>query len=217
MTESERGAFAALLTDALAYWRQDVSAFTLRVWWDGCRAFDLEQVGRALSAHAADAERGRFAPLLADVVRALHGTRADRSLLAWGRVLEAMQRVGAYESVAFDDAAVHAAVGDLGGWPAVCRSSVDDLPHLQRRFCQAHAAYSQRPGDAYPPHLAGDCELTNRLAGQRVNPPVLIGDPEQAMSVMAAARGRERLTLTPQSAGAALKTMLLPAGMRASA
>jgi hypothetical protein len=52
-------------------------------------------------------------PKPADIVRNLQGTASDRSLIAWGKLLEAMRRVGAYRSVAFDDGAIHAAVEDM--------------------------------------------------------------------------------------------------------
>lgn len=203
MTDADKGAFAALITDALAYWRQDVSAFVLRVWWDGCRGFDLEQVGKALSAHAADAERGRFPPTLADIVRQLQGTQTDRSLLAWGKVLDAMQTVGAYASVAFDDPAIHAAVLDLGGWPTVCRSTVDDLPHLQRRFCAGHKAFAARPTQDVIGYLVGAQESENRGRGMPVRPPVLIGDPDRARALIAAGQAsgpRTRITHEPTRA-----------------
>jgi hypothetical protein len=108
----------------------------------------------------------------------------DRSLIAWGKLLDAMQRVGAYESVAFDDGAIHAAVVDMGGWTACCRSKAEDMPHMQRRFCELHRAYSARPDIPYPPRLVGEYESQNRAAGKRVAPPKLVGDPGKAQRVM---------------------------------
>lgn len=177
--------FQDLLTDALAFWRQDVSTFALTVWWEACKPFEFEQVSKALSAHAVDPERGRFPPMPSDVVKALHGTMVDRSLIAWGKLLDAMQRVGAYNSVSFDDGAIHAAVVDMGGWTAVCRSKAEDMPHMQRRFCELHRAYSARPDIPYPPRLVGESESQNRAAGKRVAPPLLIGDPAKAQRVIA--------------------------------
>lgn len=184
MTDAEKPAFGALLKGALAYWRQEVSEFTLSVWWDGCRRFELEQVSKALSRHAADPERGRFAPLLADVVRELAGTQTDRSLIAWGRVLRAMQTEGAYVSVVFDEPAIHAAIADMGGWQKVCRSEVDELPFLQKRFCESYRAYSARGCVDWPPVLIGEHQQTNQIGSRPVAPPVLIGDSEACVEVM---------------------------------
>ena len=98
MNASDKRAFKDLITQAMAFYRQDVSTFSLGVWWSACEAFSLEQVGKAFTAHATDAERGRFAPMPADIVKHLQGTQTDRSLMAWGKVLEGIQRVGAYQS-----------------------------------------------------------------------------------------------------------------------
>lgn len=209
MRQSDAGQFQELLTDALAFYRQDVSEFALSVWWAACERFELEQVRKALTAHAMDPERGQFAPKPADVVRVLQGTHTDRSLMAWGKVYEAMTRVGAYASVVFDDAAIHAAIEDMGGWPQVCRSDVDALPFLQRRFCDTHRAYAMRPGHPYPPRLIGDTEAKNRLDGRDVEPPVLIGDPAKCRLVHSSGSATSRVAITHQAAA------MLPAAIGA--
>ncbi len=183
MKPTDKPAFAQLLADALAFYRQDVSTFALSVWWQACEAFDLEQVAKALTAHALDPDRGQFAPKPADLVRVLRGTSVDRSLIAWGKVLDAMQRVGAYRSVVFDDGAIHAAISDMGGWPALCRTTTDELPFTQKRFCDLHRAYAARPDAAYPPQLLGEHAMVNRLAGHAAEGPALVGDPERARQV----------------------------------
>lgn len=183
MKPTDKPAFAQLLTDALAFYRQDLSTFALGVWWQACEAFDMEQVAKALTAHAMDPDRGQFAPKPADMVRVLRGTLADRSLIAWGKVLDAMQRVGAYRTVVFDDGAIHAAISDMGGWPAICRGNVDELQFAQKRFCDLHRAYSARPDSAYPAQLLGEHDLANRLNGHPADAPTLIGDPQRAQAV----------------------------------
>ena len=196
MQPSDIPDFQALLTDALAFYRQDVSEFALTVWWGACRPFTLEQVSKAFTAHATDAERGRFVPMPADIVKHLQGTQTDRSLMAWGKVLEGIQRVGAYQSVGFDDPAIHAAVEDLGGWTTICRSTMQELPHLQRRFTESHRAYSGRQGFAFPAYLIGESEAANRTAGKRVAPPVLIGSPALAAEVMRLGHAGPRTAIT---------------------
>ena len=184
MNADDKRAFKELITQAMAFFRQDVSKFSLGVWWQACEPFSLEQVQKAFTAHAIDAERGRFPPMPADIVKHLQGTQTDRGLMAWGKVLEGIQRVGAYQSVAFDDPAIHAAVEDLGGWTTICRSTMQELPHLQRRFTEAHRAYCGRQSFPFPAYLIGESEAANRTAGKRVAPPVLIGNPERAAEVL---------------------------------
>lgn len=200
MTESDKPNCGRLLSDALGFYRQDVSQFTLDVWWAACNRFDIEQVRKALTAHALDPDRGQFAPKPADLIRVLEGTHGDRSLMAWAKVFDAMSAVGAWQSVAFDDAAIHAAVTDIGGWQAVCRGNLDQLPHLQRRFCDAHRAYTRRGAFEYPRRLVGDVEASNSHAGYAVPPPVLVGDLNMARAVMAGGSMGSRTALTFQAA-----------------
>lgn len=185
MTPNEKIDFYGLISDALGYWRQDVSEFALAVWWNGCEKYSFEQVSKALSAHAADPDRGQFAPKLADIVRQLQGTKTDRSLIAWGKVMSAMSGVGAYQDVVFDDAAIHAAIADIGGWPKLCRTDMDDLSFAQHRFSQAHKAYTERGEFDYPKSLMGDRspDIEFEKHGLALPKPALVGDKEKAKEV----------------------------------
>jgi hypothetical protein len=166
-------------------YRQDVSSFALEVWWQSMQGFDIEQVRKAFTAHAMDPDRGQFAPKPADLIRVLQGTRGDRSLVAWGKLLDAMQRVGAYTTVCFDDGLIHLAVEDCGGWIKCCRGLTDELPFLQKRFCDAYKAYSSMPDVKYPPKLYGEHEITNaRLPNYKDPAPTLIGDAGKAINVL---------------------------------
>lgn len=119
----------------------------------------------------------------ADIVKQLAGTRTDRSLIAWGKVLDAAQRVGAYTSVCFDDGLIHAAIEDVGGWVTLCRTDIDELPFVQKRFCDSYKAYSMRPDVKYPALLAGEHDAANVLRGFGAKAPTLIGDPQKAATV----------------------------------
>lgn len=142
--------FQRLMTDALAFYGKDVSEFAMSVWWAACKDFDLEQVRKALTAHAMDPDSGQFAPKPADLVRVLQGTKTDRSLLAWSRVYRAMSDVGAYASPDFGDSAIHAAITDMGGWPNLCHTSINELPFTQRRFCDLYRAHANRGAEDVP-------------------------------------------------------------------
>lgn len=184
MNEQDKRAFKELVTNVMAFYRQDTSPFALQVWWTACQTFSLEQITKAMSAHAVDADRGQFAPKPADVVKALQGTKTDRARSAWGKVMDAMQRVGAYQTVCFDDPVIHAVIEDIGGWMGLCRSDFEQLSFTEHRFCESYRAYSGRSDVAYPAKLLGQHEVDNRQAGRKVSPPVLIGNPERAAEVL---------------------------------
>lgn len=185
MKPSDKKEFAALLTNVFAYYRQDCSDFTLSIFWNACQPFDLEQVKKAIQSHCTDAEHGVFAPKVADLVRVLSGTVTDRAALAWGKVFEAMQSVGAYTDVVFDDPAIHAAVEDCGGWIKICRSEMVDLSYLQHRFCQAHKAYTGRGNFEYQRCLMGDRGSDDQFLkiGMKPPKPAFVGDLERARAV----------------------------------
>lgn len=155
MKPNEINDFQSIVSKMLAYYRADNSEFTLQVWWVGCQPFSLEQVSTAITSHITDPDKGQFAPKVADIVRQLAGTKTDRSLLAWGKVYDAMASVGAYKDVDFGDGAIHATIIDMGGWPKMCRTNTDELSYLQHRFCESYRAY-QTAGTTEIPFLIGD-------------------------------------------------------------
>lgn len=185
MRPDQYQAFRELLTNALSFYRQDLTPFTLDVWWQSCQGFDIEQVRKAMTGHAMDPDRGQFAPKPADIVRQLAGTATDRAMLAWGKVMDAMQSVGAYSDVVFDDPAIHAAIEDLGGWPKVCRGELKDLSYLQHRFTEAHRAYTGRGQFDYPRLLSGarDPDTVYQKHGLPIPKPAVVGDRDRARQV----------------------------------
>jgi hypothetical protein len=202
VTDSDLPEFGSLLDSAMAFYGQSVSEFAISVWWQSCQGFELEQVRKALTAHAMDAERGHFAPKPADIIRQLQGTQTDRSLMAWGKLQDASARVGAYQDVVFDDPAIHCAVEDLGGWLTVCRAQLAELSHMERRFCQSYKAYSARHEKEFPAILRGESNMQNMLAGKRCSPPVLIGNPAMARKVLELGGAGKQKTLITSGAAA---------------
>lgn len=212
MSPNDKPQLVQMVTDVLAYYRQPVSEFTLQVWCQACQPFTIEQVSKALTAHATDPERGQFAPKVADLVRILQGTHTDRAQLAWGKALEAMSRVGAYTDVVFDDPAIHAAVEDLGGWPKVCRTETKDLSYLQHRFCESHKAYTGRGAFEYPRRLAGDRspDYEYEKKGLALPKPALIGDADRCKAVYQGGNVAGKTAITYRPIEALVLDRLLP-------
>lgn len=200
MQPHEIPGFVKLVTDVHAYYRQPVSEFVLQVWQQACKPYTLEQVSKAMTAHVTDAERGVFAPKVADVVRVLSGTTTDRAALAWGKVLGAMSSVGAYSDVVFDDPAIHAAIEDMGGWVKVCRGEMAELSYLQHRFCQAHKAYTGSGNFEFQRRLIGDRSPDHdyEIKGLKPPKPALVGDQDLARKVFetGSAQAKTRITFS---------------------
>ncbi len=196
MTADQQKRFTEVLAGVHDFYGKDLSKFAAAVWLQACETLDVEQVTKALSAHLMDPERGQFMPKPADIVRQIQGTSSDRSLIAWGKVLDACARVGAYSSVCFDDGIIHAAVEDLGGWVSLCRSKTDELGYIQKRFCDAYKAYAGRSDLTFPAMLPGEHAITNSLKGFASQPPALIGDPEKAKRVLTSGASAPKTQIT---------------------
>lgn len=162
-----------------------LSEGAMLLWWDRLQAYSLEQVRDAFRRHGQDAERGRFVPQPADIVAQVDGTASDRTALAWGKVLDAMSSVGGYRDVVFDDPAIHAAVEDMGGWPKMCRTELDNLGYVRHGFMQAHKAYLGRASFDYPRRLSGDRSPDHEYErrGLPVPVPAIVGDMATARLV----------------------------------
>lgn len=185
MNHADKPKFKNLLADVMGFYKQDVSTFALSVWWQACEPFEFEQVAKAMTAHAMDADKGNFPPKPADIVRQLAGTKTDKSMLAWGKAFDAASRVGAYTDVVFDDPAIHAAIEDLGGWPKFCRTETSELSYLQHRFAESYRAYIGRQTFDFPSRLTGDRSPDEVYArrGLPAPKPAVIGDIEAARQV----------------------------------
>lgn len=185
MQANDVGEFRQFLESALGFWRVDVSEFSLSVWWEAMRPYDLAAVRQAFSRHAMNPDGGQFAPKPADVVKMLAGTSNDRALLAWAKVDKAVRSVGSYQTVAFDDLLIHRVLQDMGGWIVLGTKTEDDWPFVANEFENRYRGYAMRGEKPEYPHvLIGMAEAQNTQAGFKSQPPVLIGDAEKAKRVM---------------------------------
>lgn len=189
---------AELITDVMKFYRQDITKFTISVWQNAMQPYSFEQVSKAMSAHVANPENGQFMPKPADIVKQLSGTVTDRSAMAWGKVYDAAQRIGAYTDVVFDDPAIHAVIEDMGGWVKICRAETKDISYLMHRFCESYKAYASRGNFEYPRQLHGDRSPDSEYIKKGLKPPSakLIGNPQKAMDVLqgGSAKGKTQIT-----------------------
>lgn len=178
MQSTDRGAFADLVQGVYDFYGKDMSAFAVDTWWRAMQHYDFETVREALGRHCMNPDSGQFLPKPADVVRMLSGTTKDAALVAWSKVQHAVEHVGSWQTVVFDDPLIHRAVEDMGGWITLCLQTAAEWPFLEKRFCDHYRVYKARgETPAYPPKLGGRTDLDNVSRGFPEMKPVLIGDP----------------------------------------
>lgn len=185
MNKSDFDRFSMALTALAELYGKTISAGSIALWWQTLEDYDFELISKAMRNHTRDPDAGQFMPKPADLIRHISGTSTDKSMLAWGKVYDAMGRVGAYSDVVFDDPAIHAAVSDCGGWTKMCRIESSELSYLQHRFCESYRAYAGRGQFEYPKRLVGD-RSPDELYFKRGLPaprPAIVGDVVKAREV----------------------------------
>lgn len=154
MRTEDKTAFAEAVATFASLYRHEVTKPALRLWWAVLCRFELEDVQRALGVYASSGNR--FVAVPGQIAELIEGDPDTRALQAWTRLELAMQRVGRYDSVAFDDALIHACVAEMGGWLEVCGWTLDEAPFRRNEFVKRYRGHQlSRRVPPFPTHLVG--------------------------------------------------------------
>lgn len=217
MVPEDAKAFGELVRNVHSFYGKDASTFTIDVWWGAMKHYDLAAVRDALSRHCVNPDNGHFLPRPADVVRMLEGSTLDSAVFAWTKVDRALQSVGTYATVAFDDPLIHRVLEDMGGWTYLGQKSTDEWPFVAKEFQTRYRGYkAQRARPEYPPKLIGLVDAANTKQGFREGEVVLIGDARRAQAVLAAGSNVPRIPMTRMSELAQLPAVQVEDGNKAA-
>lgn len=198
MQPNEAQAFRELVQNVHSFYGKDASTFTIDVWWGAMRHFELAAIREAFSRHCVNPDNGQFVPRPADIVRFLEGSTLDSAVFAWTKVDRAIQTVGTYATVAFDDPLIHRVVDDMGGWPQLGTKPIDEWPFVAKEFQTRYRGYkARRDTPAYPPKLIGRFDAENQQHGFADVTPMLIGDVTKALAVFKGGSNQPRIAVTP--------------------
>jgi hypothetical protein len=103
-------------------------------------------------------------PLVSDLREAAGLSGHSASVHAIQTVKGAIIKAGPYDSVSFNDRALHAVIERFGGWVAICNFSDDDWNINERRLIESYESAVQF-GDNGPVHLMGIFEAENTVKG----------------------------------------------------
>lgn len=189
--------FTETLTATMDVYGKSVSSMTIQVWWEALKKYDVGAVLTSFSEHIQNPDNGQFAPKPADIVRLIEGSTQDRALEAWAKVDKAMKRVGAFDSVVFDDAVIHLAITDMGGWIKICKVEDKEKPFTAKEFENRYRAHLSKGVTEYPKKLIGTAEASNSEAGYKIDPPILIGNQEKAEQLFIDGNENRSIAVTP--------------------
>lgn len=184
MKREDIHAFTERLSAVYVLYGKDLKREVASLWLQALKSYELEVVSRALSLHCVNPDNGQFLPRPADVVKLIEGGSDDVALQAWAKVDRAVRQVGTYSSVAFDDGLIHYVIAQMGGWIALGQKTEQEWPFLRNQFVTLYRGARMRSVE-HPSHLIGICEAENACAHQAIAPPVLVGNRERAMQVLA--------------------------------
>ena len=105
----------------------------------------------------------KFFPKPADFLEILKDKKEDRASRAWIKVVNAIRRVGNYQSVKFDDPVIHSVFKFWGGWVVTAAWKEDELKWKQKEFERLYSIMAS--GGKHPEYLPGFCEIQNGAAG----------------------------------------------------
>jgi hypothetical protein len=169
------------------------------IWFNSLRRFELEAIRKAFSVYIQSPDAGRFMPKPADIIKIIEGTSLDAAYVAWSKTEKAVQRVGSYSTVVFDDPIIHSVIKDMGGWIKLCQTQENKLPFASNEFRQRyHGFKTQGTIPEYPGKLIGITEAENTANGflDHIQPPTLIGDQDSAKHVMACGSNKPALKIS---------------------
>ncbi len=185
MNQSDAARFRELVQGVYSFYRREVSDFQLNVWWHALKQLDYEAVKDAFNRHLLNPDNGQFEPKPADIVKLIGGGTQDRALVAWSKFELAVQFVGSWDTVVFDDPIIHAVAQDMGGWVELCGKPEKEWPFLRNEFVQRYRAYAMRPLVSYPAKLIGQTEGYNATRfPEHVQTPRFVGDEATARKVL---------------------------------
>ena len=141
---------------------RQISQPLLDLYWKVLEPFPDEQCEIAFKRVLLD---GRFFPKPVDFLEVLQGKKENQATEAWLKVLNAVKRVGTYQSVSFDDKAIHSVIDVMGGWEQLCTMKTEDEKWKEKEFEKLYSVITSRPSDNHPQYLPGTVEMSNAVTG----------------------------------------------------
>lgn len=194
MKEQDKKEFGETMAGIGELMGKDISNSLMKIYWNALKPFPLSDVLTGLNKIATTS---RFFPKPVEIIEAIQGNAESLAAEAMHHLVEAVGRVGAYQSVEFEDPGLQAVVEAWGGWPAVCGKTDEEWKYLKKDFLQLYELGKNRKHDRR--HFAGLTEGTNRDQGylDQIAPPILIGTESGRLQI---GDGSKNLLQAPEMA-----------------
>jgi hypothetical protein len=140
-----------------------LSDLKMKLYFEALKDLTIEQLHNAVLV-LANTKTMHIFPTPAEIREAIKGNAQDQAMIALGQLKHAMETIGGYKSVSFEDKTIMAVVQAMGGWTKLCETPYDEWKWLEKDFVKIYQAYSVRDVPA-PEKLTGIVDHQNQLYG----------------------------------------------------
>lgn len=151
-----RQKFSEFMTLISEMFDRDLSTAMTDLYWQALKPFPDEKCVEAFNRILLSV---KFFPKPGEILEVLQGSQTYRATLAWLEVIEALSSIGCYQSVEFQDRAIHSTIEAMGGWVELSKITNDEIKWKQKEFENLYAVVSG--GNDYPEYLPGRFEIDN--------------------------------------------------------
>lgn len=176
---------------------KQISDLKMELYYKALSDLSIEQLNDAVNI-LCQTKTIKTWPLPAEIRQAVEGNPQDKAQVAFDKLITAVRSIGSYQTVIFDDPAIHAFVQSYGGWEEICDKTVDDWKYMRNEFIRGYNGFTGRTD--VPLQLTGIHDAVNRAKGwsHRI-PPSIIGDRAKALAwteQLALSRGKAAPAIT---------------------
>ncbi len=139
-----------------------ITGLILDIYWKVLEPFHDDQ---CLQAFSTLLKTMKFFPKPAEFLELLEARKEDEATAAWMVVVNAVRRIGNYQSVAFPDPVTHSAIEAMGGRVNLGLVEEKDLTWKRREFERLYQVLARNGHNGHPRYLPGIHELQNGARG----------------------------------------------------
>jgi hypothetical protein len=174
MTNTDKAKFAQLMEVLRKIFapKEEPTPLLTEIYFRALSGAPIEAVESAITTIISTRKYSTL-PKPAEILELIGGNKDDLAAIAWITVQDAIKTIGGYQSVAFEDATIHAVIDSMGGWVALCETSSDEIVWKQKEFERLYKVLAGRA--TARPVLPGRNEIENVSNGFEAPPPIGIG------------------------------------------
>jgi len=182
MVEKDKRQFISAFGALCEIFGKEPTEILIEGYFRALNRFQIEEIEAAISQAICTCQFFPRPVELIEIITGGSGRIEDKAMIEATKVLNAIRRIGAYESVAFDDPITQAVIRQaFGGWVKMCSElKSDQSKWFIKDFIKIYQSYANEQVKFFG-HMPGIIEMQNRRKSlDYYSEPILIGDKQKA-------------------------------------